>query len=128
MPQPVGLPTLLVIAAAGLVLVGVGAWALVDSASFFDRLAVFPPYNAHFIHDIGAFQVGLGLALWLALVWTDAILAVLVANAIAASLHVGTHFVDRNLGGDPVRDITTLGLLALVLLVLAALRFRRLRA
>ena len=44
-----------------------GIWPLVDSRSFFDQLATFEPYNAHFLHDIGAFQVGIGATLAAAL-------------------------------------------------------------
>jgi hypothetical protein len=116
-----------VVAIAGLFNLGFGVWALFDPASFFDRVALFPPYNQHFLHDVGAFQVGLGLALWLALVWADALLVVLAANAIGATLHFGSHLVDRSLGGHPATDLPLLGLLALVLLLAAGLRLRQLR-
>ena len=42
---------------------GIGLWAFSDASSFFDELADFPPYNAHFIHDVGAFHGGLGAVL-----------------------------------------------------------------
>jgi hypothetical protein len=28
--------------------------------SFYDNVATFEPYNRHFLHDIGAFTIGLG--------------------------------------------------------------------
>ena len=46
--------------AAGLFLVVFGAWAFFGPKSFFDQIATFQPYNEHLIHDIGAFQIGLG--------------------------------------------------------------------
>jgi hypothetical protein len=44
---------------AAAVMLGPGAWALVDPASFAE--AVKFPANEHFVHDAGAFQVGIGL-------------------------------------------------------------------
>ena len=120
--------TRVLVAVAGLISIGVGVWAFFDPASFFATIAVFPPYNEHFLHDVGAFQVGLGLALWLALVWADALLVVLVANAVAATVHVISHGIDRGLGGHPATDIPLLGLLALALVVATLLRLRQLRA
>ena len=117
----------ILVALVGLLLVGLGFWAFFDPASFFDRVALFPPYNQHFLHDVGAFQVGLGVALWLALVWGDALLVVLVAVATAATIHEISHIIDRDLGGHPVTDLPGLGLLALLLIVLAVLRLRQLR-
>jgi hypothetical protein len=116
-----------VVVIAGLFSLGVGLWALLDPASFFSRIALFPPYNQHFLHDVGAFQVGLGLSLLLALVWADALLVVLAANAVGATLHFVSHLVDRNLGGNPATDLPSLGLLAVALAVAAGLRLRQLR-
>jgi hypothetical protein len=41
---------------------------MVDPRSFFDTLTAFQPYNQHLLQDLGAFQVGLGVVLLLA-VW-----------------------------------------------------------
>jgi hypothetical protein len=52
------------LAAVGAVFfLGIGLWEFSDASSFFDELADFPPYNAHFIHDVGAFHAGLGAVL-----------------------------------------------------------------
>jgi len=48
-----------------------GAWAFMVPASFSSSVAAFPPYNQHLVHDVGAFQVGLGLALLLGAVTHD---------------------------------------------------------
>ncbi|MFY9614920.1 MAG: hypothetical protein WAT58_05925 [Candidatus Dormiibacterota bacterium] len=120
--------TRVVVVVVGLFNLGIGFWALLDPQSFFARLAVFPPYNQHFIHDVGAFQLGLGMALFLALAWSDALLVSLTAGGIAATVHVISHVIDRDLGGNPQTDIPLLSLLALALLVAAGLRLRQLRA
>ncbi len=76
----------LVVATFGLITLALGVWALIDPSSFFDNVADWPPYNRHFIHDIGAFQVGLGAVLLFALIWrSDAVLAALGGAAIGAT-------------------------------------------
>ncbi len=40
-----------------------GAWAYLAPLSFFSAVATFAPLNIHLLHDAGAFQLGLGLAL-----------------------------------------------------------------
>jgi hypothetical protein len=60
--------TAAILAAAAVALV-VAVWALVDPASFADTVKF--PTNEHFVHDIGAFQLGIGLTLVLALIWRD---------------------------------------------------------
>ncbi len=110
----------------GLLLVGFGLWAVVDSRSFFDRVALWPPYNAHFIHDIGTFQIGLGLALLFALARSDALLVALAAVAIGQSVHAGVHVIDRHRGGNPT-DPLFMTALAIVLLIGAFSRWRSIR-
>ncbi len=94
-----------------------GLWPFFDPRSFFDEVAGFEPYNAHFLHDVGAFQVGIGAALAVAL-WrrTDAILAALAGAGIGAALHAAAHIRDHDLGGSD-RDTTALVVVAVVLLV-----------
>jgi hypothetical protein len=50
---------------------GSGAWAFVFPRSFYDHVATFEPYNRDFLHDIGAFTIGLGAVMLLALVLED---------------------------------------------------------
>jgi hypothetical protein len=94
-----------------------GAWALLSPRSFFETVAPFPPYNEHFLHDLGAFQLGLGAALFAALAIRGSLVAVLVGVAVGSVLHAVAHAVDAHLGGQPT-DPWALGLLA-VLVVLA---------
>lgn len=115
-----------VTALAGLFLLGQGIWALVSPQSFFDEIALFPPYNRHFLHDAGVFQIGLGATLLLALIWRDALLVALAGVGLGATAHAVSHVVDHGLGGRDT-DPYSLGLLAAVLIAAAFLRWRDMR-
>lgn len=106
----------LVVGAFGIFTLILGSWAIVDTTSFYDNIATFPPYNRHFLHDIGAFQIGLGTALALAVVWrSDAILAALGGGTAGALAHGIVHITDEELGGRS-SDPYALMLIAIVLL------------
>ena len=108
----------LVVAAFGILTLALGIWALIDPSSFFDNVADWPPYNRHFIHDIGAFQVAIGAALLFALVWrSDAVLAALGGAAIGATLHWIAHITDEDLLGGNDADPYLLGIIALILVL-----------
>ncbi len=100
--------------------IGVGLWAFFGPRSFFDQLATFEPYNPHFLHDIGAFQVGIGAALAAAL-WrrTDAIFAALAGAGVGSAFHTVAHIRDNDLGGMD-SDPYVFGIAALLLLAGAA--------
>ena len=100
-----------------------GAWALLAPGSFFETVAPFPPYNEHFLHDAGAFQLGLGAALLAALARRRALVAALAGAAVASVLHAGAHAVDRHLGGRPT-DPWVLGLLAALVVVALVIAWR----
>ena len=107
----------LVVAAFGLLTLSLGIWALIDPSSFFDNIADWPPYNRHFIHDIGAFQVGLGAVLLFALIWQgDAVLTALGGAAVGGTLHWIAHITDEELGGRDL-DLYLLGIVALILVL-----------
>ncbi len=107
---------------AGVFFVVAGAWALAAPRSFFETLAVFEPYNRHFIHDIGAFQIGLGAVLLLGVLVRDGLLVALAGVGVAAVLHVVSHLLDRGIGGEPATDIPFFGLVAALLVAAAAAR------
>jgi hypothetical protein len=104
-----------------------GLWPFLDARSFFDEVAVFEPYNEHFIHDIGAFQIGIGVALALA-VWRrrDALLAAMGGGGAGSLFHTIAHFRDHDLGGND-SDLAVFGLVAVLLLAGAAWRLRESR-
>ena len=99
-----------------------GLWAMVDPESFFDQIATFKPYNQHFVQDIGAFQIGLGAVLLLALLPArpDALAVALLGAGIGSGAHVVSHIVGHDLGGRPESDIPVFTA-ATVLLIAAGL-------
>jgi hypothetical protein len=101
-----------------------GIWALAVPSSFYDVLATWPPYNEHLLHDVGAFQIGLGVTLFAALVWTDAVVVALAGTGAGAVAHTLSHLVDAGEGGR-ASDPFSLGLVALLLVAGIFLRLRR---
>jgi hypothetical protein len=108
----------------GLFLFVLGVWAFVAPHSFFEQLAMWQPYNKHFLHDVGAFQMGLGATLLLAIFVKDSLLLALTGVSVAAVLHAIAHAIDKAPGQGRPSDPYALGLLALVLVVAAVLRAR----
>ena len=107
--------------------IGPGLWAFFDPQGFYDELATFEPYNEHFIHDIGAFQIGIGVALASA-IWrrNDALLAALLGAAVGSVFHTIAHFIDHDLGGKD-SDVVVFSVITVVLLAGAALRVQTTR-
>jgi MYXO-CTERM domain-containing protein len=102
-----------------------GLWAFLAPQSFFEQIALWRPYNAHFLHDIGAFQIGSGAVLILALIYSDALLVALGGVGIGSAMHALAHVMDAGDGGKD-SDSITLGVFALVLLAAAWSRRRAL--
>ncbi len=101
---------------AGISFAAFGLWAFVDARSFYEELAAFPPFNRHLLHDIGAFQIGIGSMLLLSSFWRDALGAALTGAAAGAAFHFAAHVWDRALGGKD-SDPFVFGVVALVLIV-----------
>ena len=118
--QPVVVAATLVCAAS---MLGLGLWAFLDPPSF-SGLVDFAPYNEHLIHDAGAFQVGIGTSLLVALWWPDGLVVALTGFAVASGLHTISHAIDHHLGGH-AGDVPSLGLLTLVALAAVTARIRR---
>ncbi|MGH2602501.1 MAG: hypothetical protein ACRDJ9_24345, partial [Dehalococcoidia bacterium] len=70
---------------AGLFMLVGGVWSFIWPANFYDQIALFPPYNRHFLHDVGAFQIGLGATLLLALRWRDSLFVALLGVGLGAA-------------------------------------------
>src|SRR5687767_14454714 len=90
---------------AGVFMLALGLWALIDARSFYDQLATYPPYNVHLLHDIGAFQAGIGVALIVGPFAAHPLTVALLGGSAGFVLHAIAHIVDRDLGGrssDPV--------------------------
>ncbi len=119
--------TMVVTALGAAFFLSLGVWAFAAPHSFYDQIASFPPYNRHLLHDAGAFQIGIGAALLLALLTNDALFVALAAAGIGSAVHAASHVIDHDLGGKDT-DAPLLALLALLLLVGAALRWAAIRA
>ena len=105
-----------------------GGWSLLAPLSFFSAVANFAPANIHLLHDLGAFQVGLGLALTMPVVLGAPLRASLIAVLGASILHVGAHIEDVNLGGHPYTDLPALTLICVALAVALVIDMKKRRA
>lgn len=103
-----------------------GIWAFAAPESFYENIATYPPYNEHLFHDLGAFQIGLGVAALAGLLLSNALAAVLAGVAAGSLLHGLSHIVDHGLGGRS-SDPWTVGLVGLAILCgfFAAVAVRR---
>ena len=81
-------------------MLSLGLWAVVAPRSFAGWIS-FPPYNEHLIHDAGAFQIGIGVALLLSLLLDDVLTVALGGFLAGGTLHVFNHAMDGHLGGHP---------------------------
>jgi PPOX class probable F420-dependent enzyme len=97
-----------------------GVWALLWPVSFAD--AVDFPDHVHFLHDIGAFQIGIGAGLLLALIWEDSLTAALAGFLVANTVHTVNHAVDLDLGGQ-AWTVWALALLSVLVAVALAARW-----
>jgi PPOX class probable F420-dependent enzyme len=104
---------------AGGFMVAAGAWALLGPGSFADAAGF--PRHTHFVHDAGAFQLGIGITLLLAVVWRDGLALALAGMLVANTVHTVNHAVDLDLGG---RGLDPWGLATVSLLAAAALVVR----
>jgi hypothetical protein len=94
-----------------------GLWAFVDPAGFYNTLATFPPFNKHFLRDIGAFQLGIAVTLLAVLRWRSGTVVALVGASAASVVHALSHLIDRDEGG---RGSDHILLWALAVLLVAA--------
>lgn len=102
---------------------GIGIWCLIDPSSF--AAAVGFGAHRHFLHDVGAFQLGLGVILLLALVWGDALATALAGFIVANTVHTVNHIVDLDEGGSAAQA-WVLGAVSVALSLAFMLRLRQL--
>lgn len=91
-----------------------GLWAFIAPRSFFDVLATFEPYNAHFVRDIGAGMFGVGTAGFVAALHPRPLVAGLSGLTAFQAVHVLAHVIDRDRGGNPGFDIPMFAVLAVL--------------
>lgn len=112
-----------VTALVGAITVGIGIWCLIGPTSFAN--AVGFDVHRHFLHDLGAFQIGLGVGLLLALIWADALATTLAGFLVANTVHTVNHVMDLDLGGSAAQA-WALGMVSVLLAAAFALRLRQL--
>ncbi len=84
----------IVVAGAGAFHIAIGLLQLLAPAWFFEYIGDFAPFNRHYIGDLGAFTLPLGVGLWVAARDLRAYRAVVGVAALADLLHVLNHFYD----------------------------------
>jgi hypothetical protein len=104
---------------AGLFMTAAGVAARLAPGWFADTAGF--PRHTHFVHDAGAFQLGIGATLLLAVAWRDGLALALAGFLVANTTHAINHAVDLDLGG---RSGDPWGLAALSLLTGVALVVR----
>lgn len=114
----------IILALAGTSMVAAGIWAGMAPRSF-ARFVEFP-YHEHFLHDLGAFQLGIGATLLLALAWRDAATVALAGFLVANTLHALSHAIDLELGGR-ASDPYTIGAVSLLAAAALVVRVRQRR-
>jgi PPOX class probable F420-dependent enzyme len=107
----------------GLLTATVGGWAMIWPDSFSDFVN-FPPHR-HFLHDVGAFQLGIGMTLLLATIWADALATALAGYLVGGTAHTVAHAVDAHLGGSTTQTLF-IGLTALLAAAMLLVRWRQL--
>ena len=107
----------------GLLAAVAGVWALGWPGSFSDFVN-FPPHR-HFVHDVGAFQLGIGATLLLATIWADALMVALGGYLVGAIAHTINHLVDSDQGGSSAQT-WLIGVAALLAAVALVARWRQL--
>jgi PPOX class probable F420-dependent enzyme len=104
---------------AGIAAVVVGIWALAEPTGFAEATRF--PASVHYIHDIGAFQLGISVTMLLAALWADALAVALAGFLVGNTVHTYNHAADADLGG---LGWETYALAAFSVLVAAALMAR----
>jgi hypothetical protein len=102
-----------------------GTWSFLFPTAFYSSVANFTPYNAHLLHDIGAFQVGLGCVLLAAAIMGRGLVPALIGVLAGSGLHLLAHVQDIRLGGHPATDLPALTLIVAVLAVALYLELHR---
>jgi hypothetical protein len=109
----------------GLLYVDTGAWSFLFPAYFYSAVANFSPYNLHLLHDVGAFQIGLGAVLVTAALSGKGLVAALVGVLAGSLIHFAAHLLDIQLGGHPTTDLLILTLIVVVLAMALYMELRR---
>lgn len=114
----------IVLLVAGLAQLLPGLMAFLAPGAFYDQIAAYPPENAHFIKDLGSWQIALGAAALVAVrrpAWRAPMLGLL---ALQVGLHAISHVIDVDRAEQAWQGVSAIVLQAVGFLVLAALFVR----
>jgi predicted anti-sigma-YlaC factor YlaD len=119
----------IVVGVAGLGYLLIGVTQLFAPQWFFDNIGNFPPFNRHYVGDLGAFTAAIGVGLLFAMRTPQAHRSLIAVVAFGSLLHLLNHLYDDAISGHwSLAHVLseTLPLLALAVLLLAV--WRRLAA
>ncbi len=108
----------MIIGAAGLAYLSVGVVQLIAPHWFFENIGYFPPFNRHYVGDLGAFLLPLGIGLLVAARNPVMHRGLIGIGAAASVLHLLNHVYD-DLGTLPTLDHVVFELLPLFVLAAA---------
>ena len=120
-------PVQWIIAFTGLVYLFVGVALLFAPRWFFENIGNFPPFNRHFLGDLGAFQLPLGVGLLWAARAPERHRSLIVVVIAGSLIHALNHLYDDLLNGfwaSPQLWSQTLPLVLLVVVLYWAWRAR----
>ncbi|HLF27119.1 MAG TPA: hypothetical protein VJG32_12340 [Anaerolineae bacterium] len=116
------------VAIAGAVYLFTGVFLMFAPAWFFDTFGKFPPFNRHYMGDLGSFLLPLGIGLLVAAGEPRRYRGLIGVAAVGSLIHAGNHlYADLTAGQIPPYFLqTTLPLLVLAsLLIVAWIGLRR---
>ena len=109
--------TRIILAASGLGYTLIGLAQLFAPQWFFINIGNFAPYNRHYIGDLGAFTLPLGLGLLWAARAPRTQRGLIAVIAIGSTLHALNHLYDNVATGGLMLDAQTLALFVFALLL-----------
>ena len=114
----------IVVTIGGVLNVAAGAALLFAPTWFFDSIGHFPPFNRHYLGDVGAFLLPIGVGLLIAARHPQRQRALIGVAAAGSLLHAGNHLYDDIVAGQAATHFLpeTLPLLLLAILLLVAYR------
>jgi len=117
----------IVVAIAGAVNLIAGAMLLLAPAWFFEAIGNFPPFNRHYMGDVGAFLLPLGVGLMIAAADPHRHRGLIGVAAAGSLLHVGNHLYDDFVIGQSSAHFVSETLPLLVLAILLIVAYGRLK-
>ena len=88
-----------IVATQGVLNLFIGAALLFAPAWFFERIGHFPPFNRHYMGDLGAFYLAFAIALLWAARMPGRHRSLIGAVALGSLLHLGNHLYDDAISG-----------------------------